>query len=213
MTDTDHDHHGHGHGHGHHAGPAARAEALESLLVERGLVTSGLVDKLGAAIEERTGPLLGARVVARAWVDPAYEERLLADPGPAIAEVIGPRAEPLIVVRNRPGVHNVVCCTLCSCYPTSVLGPPPAFYKSFSYRSRVVREPRTVLRELGLDLDEGTDIHVWDSSSDARYLVLPERPARTEQMSEDDLVPLITRNALIGVARVAAPTGVDAGEV
>ena len=201
---TDHDDHDH-HGHDHRADPASRAGALESLLVERGLVTSELVERLGRAVEERTGPLLGARVVARAWVDPAYEERLLTEPGPAIAEVIGARTEPLVVVANRPGVHHVVCCTLCSCYPTSVLGPPPAWYKSFEYRSRVVREPRTVLREFGLDLPEEVEIHVWDSSSDARYLVLPERPVGAEGMGEDDLAPLVTRDALIGVARVLDP--------
>jgi nitrile hydratase len=186
--------------------PAQRTEALEQLLTERGLVDPKTVDGFVARYETEIGPLNGAKVVARAWTDPAYRERLLADGTAAIAELgfSGPQGEHIVVVENTPDVHNVVVCTLCSCYPWPVLGLPPSWYKDPAYRARVVREPRTVLREMGLDLPASTEIVVRDSSSEVRWLVLPERPAGTEGMAEADLVPLITRDALVGVARVAA---------
>jgi nitrile hydratase len=186
--------------------PAQRTEALEQLLAERGLVDPKVVDGLIARYETEVGPLNGAKVVARAWTDPAYRERLLADGTAAIAELgfSGPQGEHIVVVENTPDVHNVVVCTLCSCYPWPVLGLPPSWYKDPAYRARVVREPRTVLREMGLDLPGSTQIVVRDSSSEVRWLVLPERPAGTAGMSEAELVPLITRDALVGVATVSA---------
>jgi nitrile hydratase len=197
--------------HGHHDPdpepyPALRARAIESLLVEKGLISTDAVDALVELYEKDVGPLNGARVVARAWVDPAYRARLLADGQSAIAElgVEGMKSQ-LVVVENAPGVHNVVVCTLCSCYPWPVLGLPPTWYKSPAYRSRAVIEPRAVLREFGLDLDERTEVRVWDSSAELRYMVLPERPPGTERMSEADLAGLVTRDAMIGVAVVPAP--------
>ncbi|GAA1281616.1 nitrile hydratase subunit alpha [Pseudonocardia aurantiaca] len=185
--------------------PAQRTEALEQLLTERELVDPKVVDGFVARYETEVGPLNGAKVVARAWTDPAYRERLLADGTAAIAELgfSGPQGEHIVVVENTPAVHNVVVCTLCSCYPWPVLGLPPSWYKDPAYRARVVREPRTVLREMGLDLPESTDIVVHDSSSEVRWLVLPERPASTAGLSEAELVPLVTRDALVGVAKVA----------
>ena len=185
--------------------PAQRTEALEQLLTERGLVDPKVVDGFVARYETEVGPLNGAKVVARAWTDAAYRERLLTDGTAAIAELgfSGPQGEHIVVVENTPAVHNVVVCTLCSCYPWPVLGLPPSWYKDPAYRARVVREPRTVLREMGLDLPESTDIVVRDSSSEVRWLVLPERPASTAGLSEAELVPLVTRDALVGVAKVA----------
>jgi nitrile hydratase len=186
---------------------ALRTKALESLLVEKGLITTDVIDTVVQAYEQDIGPLNGARVVARAWVDPAYKQRLLADGTAAIAELGfgGRQGVDMVVLENTPTVHNVVVCTLCSCYPWPVLGLPPSWSKSYAYRSRVVREPRVVLREFGLELPESVEIRVWDSNSDIRYMVLPERPAGTEHLGEADLVPLITRDAMIGVARVQAP--------
>jgi nitrile hydratase subunit alpha len=183
-----------------------RTEALEQLLVERGLVDPSVIDKFIANYESNVGPLNGAKVVARAWTDPEYKKRLLADGTAAVKELgfSGPQGEHIVVVENSPEVHNVVVCTLCSCYPWPVLGLPPSWYKDPAYRSRVVREPRTVLREMGLDLPESTEIVVRDSSSEVRWLVLPERPAGTEDLSEEELVPLITRDALVGVGKVQA---------
>jgi nitrile hydratase subunit alpha len=185
--------------------PAQRTEALEQLLAERGLVDPKVVDGFVARYETEVGPLNGAKVVARAWTDPAYRERLLADGTAAIAELgfSGPQGEHIVVVENTPDVHNVVVCTLCSCYPWPVLGLPPSWYKDPAYRARVVREPRTVLREMGLDVPASVEIVVRDSSSEVRWLVLPERPASTEGLPEEELVPLITRDALVGVAKVA----------
>jgi nitrile hydratase len=185
--------------------PAQRTEALEQLLTERGLVEPKVVDGFVARYETEVGPLNGAKVVARAWTDPAYRERLLADGTAAIAELgfSGPQGEHIVVVENTPDVHNVVVCTLCSCYPWPVLGLPPSWYKDPAYRARVVREPRTVLREMGLDVPASVEIVVRDSSSEVRWLVLPERPAGTEGLPEEELVPLITRDALVGVAKVA----------
>lgn len=200
--------HSHDHAHGHHAEPepfpVVRARALESLLIEKGLLASDLVDRIVSAFERDIGPMNGARIVARAWVDPEFKRRLLADAPAAIAE-LGYGGTPLVVVESTPEVHNVIVCTLCSCYPWQVLGLPPTWYKSPPYRSRVVIEPRAVLREFGLELPEQMRIQVWDSSSDMRYMVLPERPAGTESLSEAELAQLVTRDALIGVARVEAP--------
>jgi nitrile hydratase subunit alpha len=196
------------HGNGHHSHPESsaslRARALESLLVEKGLTSSDLVDKVISAYEQDVGPRNGAKVVARAWVDPEYKARLLAD-GSAAVEELGFGGALIAVVENTPDVHNLVVCTLCSCYPSALLGLPPTWYKSFAYRSRAVIEPRAVLREFGLELDESVEVRVWDSSSELRYLVLPERPAGTEGLSEEELVDLVTRDAMIGVARVQAP--------
>ncbi|MEW6268817.1 MAG: nitrile hydratase subunit alpha [Thermodesulfobacteriota bacterium] len=203
--DDDHEH-DHGAGGGHHPAPLgeveARARALEELLVEKGLVQESLIDAVVGAYENDIGPLNGARVVARAWSDPAYRQRLLADGTAAIAELGfgGPEGEHLVVVDNGLGVHNVVVCTLCSCYPWPVLGLPPTWYKS-AYRSRVVREPRAVLREMGLDLPREVEVRVWDSSAEVRYMVLPERPAGSEGLSEDELAKLVTRDMMIGTAR------------
>ena len=193
---------------GHHPRPlspaALRAKAIESLLVEKGLLASDAIDSVVEIYEKDVGPLNGAKVVARAWSDPGYKRRLLEDGTPAIAELGfgGLQGEHMVVVENTPRVHNVVCCTLCSCYPWPVLGLPPTWYKSLAYRSRIVREPRAVLREFGLELAESVEIRVWDSSAEIRYMVLPERPPATAEMSEADLASLVTRDSLIGVARV-----------
>lgn len=196
MSEHDHD----------HDDLAVRAEALEALLTEQGLVTTETVDFIIRHYENDVGPLNGAKVVARAWADPAYKARLLADGTAAIAElgISGAQAERMVVVENTPAVHNVVVCSLCSCYPWAVLGLPPGWYKSPAYRSRVVREPRRVLEEMGLALPADVEIRVWDSSAEIRYLVLPERPAGTEQLDEAALVACVTRDAMIGVGRVEA---------
>lgn len=183
---------------------ALRTKALESLLIEKGLLSAEAVDERISEYERDIGPLKGARVVARAWVDPAFKRRLLQD-GAAIAELGLPVGAPLVVVENTPSEHHVVVCTLCSCYPWAVLGLPPTWYKSFAYRSRMVIEPRAVLREFGLELDETVALHVWDSSAEVRYMVLPERPAGTEGLTEEELAILVARDAMIGVARVSAP--------
>jgi nitrile hydratase subunit alpha len=203
--------HGDGHGHGHHPEPIsdaeARARALESLLLEKGHLTAEAIDTLVSAYESDIGPLNGAKVVARAWVDPDYKRRLLEDGTSAIAELGfgGLQGEHMVVVENTPEVHNAVVCTLCSCYPWPVLGLPPAWYKAAPYRSRMVLEPREVLREFGTEVPDGVEVRVWDSSAEIRYLVLPERPAGTDGMSEDDLAGLVTRDAMIGVARALSP--------
>ena len=193
--------------HDHDDERARRAEALESLLTEKGLVPPGAVDAIVRHYEEDVGPMNGAKVVARAWTDPDYRRRLLADGTVAIAELgfAGPQGEHIVVVENTPAVHNVVVCTLCSCYPWPVLGLPPSWYKDPAYRSRVVREPRAVLAEMGLALDPRIEIRVWDSSAEVRYLVLPERPPGTESLDAGALAALVTRDAMIGVARVKAP--------
>jgi nitrile hydratase len=184
--------------------PALRVMALESLLVEKGLVDPAALDALIDTYEHKVGPRNGARVVARAWVDPEFKKRLLADGGSAITELgyATQGREHLVVVENTPQCHNLVVCTLCSCYPWPVLGLPPVWYKSTPYRSRAVIDPRGVLREFGLDLDEDVEIRVWDSTSEMRYLVLPERPAGSEAMSEEQLADLVTRDAMIGTAQV-----------
>ena len=187
--------------------PAVRAEALASLLIERGLVDQGTMDNFIKAYEQSVGPMNGAKVVARAWTDPGYAERLLADGTTAIAELgfKGPQGEHIVVLQNTPKVHHVVVCTLCSCYPWPVLGLPPSWYKDPSYRSRIVREPRAVLAEFGLELGDDVEIRVVDSSSEVRYMVLPMRPAGTDGLSEEQLAALVTRDAMVGVAEVAAP--------
>jgi nitrile hydratase len=196
-----------GHEHDHDDDRARRAEALEVLLTEKGLVPPGAVDAIIRHYEEDVGPMNGARVVARAWTDPDYRRRLLADGTAAVAELGfgGPQGEHIVVVENTPAVHNVVVCTLCSCYPWPVLGLPPSWYKDPAYRSRVVREPRAVLAEMGLELDPRIEIRVWDSSAEVRYLVLPERPADTDHLDAESLAALVTRDAMIGVARAKAP--------
>jgi nitrile hydratase subunit alpha len=187
--------------------PALRVKALESLLVEKGIVDPAALDALIDTYQHKVGPRNGARVVARAWADPAYKRRLLHDATSAIAELGygGRQGEHMVVVENRPAIHNLVVCTLCSCYPWSVLGLPPVWYKSAPYRSRAVIDPRGVLREFGVELGEEVEVRVWDSTAELRYLVLPERPAGTQDLSEDDLAALVTRDAMIGVAKVAAP--------
>ena len=207
MNNHNHDHDDHGHRPQPPSAVEARALALESLLREKGLISGEDVDRIVAAYEHDIGPMTGARVVARAWVDPEYRRRLLADAPAAVDELSGlsgPRATSLVVVENTPGVHNLVVCTLCSCYPWAVLGLPPSWYKSAAYRSRAVREPRAVLREFGLDLPESVRVNVWDSSSDLRYLVLPERPAGTDGWSEDALAERVTRDSMIGTGLPAA---------
>ena len=191
----------------HHPAPLApierRAQALEGLLTEKGILRPGFLDAVVSRYENDIGPMNGAKVVARAWVDAAYRARLLADGTRAIAELGfgGPEGGHLVVVENAPGVHNVVVCTLCSCYPWPVLGLPPNWYKSAPYRARMVREPRVLLREMGLDLPEEVEIRVWDSSAETRYMVLPERPAGSAGLGEAELTALVSRDAMIGTAR------------
>jgi nitrile hydratase len=203
--------------HGHHPEPIsdveARARALESLLHEKGLLTAEAVDTLVSAYEGDIGPLNGAKVVARAWVDLDYKKRLLEDGTKAIAELgfSGMQGEHMVVVENTPRVHNTVVCTLCSCYPWPVLGLPPVWYKAAPYRSRMVIEPREVLGEFGTEVGDDVEIKVWDSSAEIRYLVLPERPEGTEGMSEEELARLVTRDSMIGAARVKAPAASRVG--
>jgi len=196
--------HEHDHGQDVPSDLALRVKALESLLVEKGLVDPAALDALIDTYEHKVGPRNGARVVARAWVDPAYKQRLLADATAAIAELgyMGRQGEHMMVVENTPKVHNLVVCTLCSCYPWTVLGLPPVWYKSAPYRSRAVIDPRGVLREFGVDLPENVEVRVWDSTAELRYLVLPERPAGTANLTEEELAALITRDAMVGVAKV-----------
>lgn len=200
MPDHDHDH--------THSvvpsDPALRVTALESLLVEKGLIDRAALDALIDTYEHKIGPRNGARVVARAWTDPAYKERLLTDATAAIAELGfgGMQGEHMVAVENIPKVHNLVVCTLCSCYPYTVLGLPPVWYKSSAYRSRAVIDPRGVLREFGLELPQDVAIRVWDSTAELRYLVLPERPFGSGHLNEEQLASYVTRDAMIGVARV-----------
>ena len=186
--------------------PAVRAEALESLLTERGLVKSEVLDGFINRFVNDVGPMNGAKVVAKAWTDPDYRAQLLTDGTGAIAELgfAGPQGEHIVVVENSDDVHNVVVCTLCSCYPWPVLGLPPEWYKDPAYRSRMVREPRTLLGEMGLDIEDGVEVRVWDSSAENRYLVLPQRPEGTDDLSEEELAALVTRDAMVGVAKVGA---------
>jgi nitrile hydratase len=187
--------------------PALRAEALEQLLTERGLIDPKAMNEIITDYETNIGPLNGAKVVARAWTDPQYRQRLLEDGTAAIKELgfSGRQGEHIVVVENTATTHNVVVCTLCSCYPWPVLGLPPSWYKDPAYRSRMVREPRMVLAEMGLELAGNVQITVRDSTSEVRWLVLPERPAGTEYLTEEELVPLVSRDAMVGVAKVEAP--------
>lgn len=201
---------GHAHGHDHQAlpsDPALRVKALESLLVAKGLVDPAAVDALVEAYEQQVGPRNGARVIARAWSDPAYKRRLLTDADAALAELGygGLQGEHMVVVENTAAVHNLVVCTLCSCYPWPVLGLPPVWYKSAAYRSRAVIDPRGVLDEFGLTVAEDVEVRVWDSTAEVRYLVLPERPAASAAWTEAALARLVTRNSMIGVGRIAMP--------
>jgi nitrile hydratase len=218
----DHDHE-HGHHHHHddddvqehreHGAPLSavelRVRALESLLVDKGLVDPAALDALIDTYETKVGPRNGARIVARAWVDAAFKRRLLEDGTAAVAEhgFVGRQSEKLVVVENTPAVHNMVVCTLCSCYPWAVLGLPPVWYKSAPYRARAVIDPRGVLSELGVSVPADREVRIWDSTAEIRYLVLPERPAGTEGLTEEQLATLVTRDAMIGVAAVAPPAG------
>lgn len=181
---------------------AIRAEALESLLLEKGLLTTDIVDDVIQRYSERVGPLNGARLVAKAWVDPAFKARLLSDATAVVneMELEGGQVDKLVVVENTDTIHNAVVCTLCSCYPWAVLGLPPKWYKDPAYRSRVVKEPRQVLTEMGVTLDESVEVKVWDSSAEVRYMVLPQQPPGSESMDEAALTELVTRDAMIGVA-------------
>jgi nitrile hydratase len=210
SVNPDHPHsHGHADDHGQEppSATALRVKALESLLVEKGLADPAALDAIIDYYENKVGPRNGARVVARAWTDRAYKARLLADATAAIAELgySGAQGEHMVAVENAPSVHNMIVCTLCSCYPWPVLVLPPNWYKSASYRSRAVIDPRAVLREFGLDLSDNIEVRVWDSTAEVRYLVVPERPAGTESMSEEQLAALVTRDAMVGTARVRAP--------
>jgi nitrile hydratase len=211
MSDHDHDH-GHEHPHAAPASPLAeRVKSLEALLVAKKLVDPDSLNALIDTYEHKVGPRNGAKVVARAWVDPAYKERLMRDATAAIAEFgfTGRQGEHMVVVENTPAVHNMVVCTLCSCYPWPVLGLPPVWYKSAPYRSRAVLDPRGVLREFGTVIDDEVEVRVWDSTAELRYLVLPERPAGTEGFSEEQLAELVTRDSMIGVTRAKAPESVS----
>jgi nitrile hydratase len=188
--------------------PTLRVKALESLLTEKGLVDSAALDAVVDTYEHKVGPRHGARVIARAWVVPEYKKRLLANAPSAIAEISGlqpQQGEHILAVENGPAVHNMVVCTLCSCYPFTVLGLPPVWYKSSAYRSRAVIDPRGILREFGLVVPEETEVRVWDSTAELRYIVIPERPAGSEDMTEDELATLVTRDAMIGVANATKP--------
>ena len=206
-------HDDHDHEHEAESYASLRTKALESLLVEKGYVTTDAIDALVKTYEEDIGPMNGARVVARAWVDPEYKGRLLGDGTKAIAELgfQGAEGSEIVVLENTANVHNAVVCTLCSCYPWPVLGLPPTWYKSFSYRSRMVIEPREVLKEFGLDVEESIELRVWDSNAEIRYMVLPERPSGTEGMSEGELADLVTRDSMVGVAKARMPEAVGKG--
>ena len=198
------------HDHAHNAPPsetAMRAKALETLLTEKGLLDPAAIDALVETYETKIGPRNGAKVVARAWTDPDYKQRLLEDGSAAIAELgfSGVQGEDMVVVENTDDVHNLVTCTLCSCYPWPTLGLPPIWFKSAPYRARSVIDPRGVLEEFGVELSDDIEIRVWDSSAELRYLVLPQRPAGTEGLSEDELAALVTRDSMIGTALVEAP--------
>ena len=197
-----------GHEHSHQAVPSdltLRVKSLESLLVEKGLVDPATLDALVDAYEHKLGPRNGARVIARAWVDPVYKKRLLTDATAAIAEFgfTSEHGTRIVAVENTPKLHNLVVCTLCSCYPWAVLGLPPVWYKSAAYRSRAVIDPRGVLREFGLQLPEDAEVRVWDSTAEVRYIVLPERPAGSEKLNEQELAALVTRDAMIGVTKAS----------
>jgi len=207
---TDHDHHHHDHGQEAPSDMALRVKALETLLVDKGIVDPAALDAIIDTYEHKVGPRNGARVVARAWTDPAYRARLMDNATAAIAELGygGRQGEHMIAVENTPAVHNLVVCTLCSCYPWPVLGLPPTWYKEAPYRSRAVIDPRGVLGEFGLTLADDVEIRVWDSTAEIRYLVVPERPAGAEGLSEAALADLVSRDSMIGVAKARAPGAV-----
>ena len=190
--------------------PSIRVRALESILAEKGLIDPKALDTLVDTYQHKIGPRNGAKVVARAWVDPAYKKRLLSDATAAIKEFgfSGLQGEDMVVVENTPEVHNVVVCTLCSCYPWPTLGLPPVWYKSAPYRARVVADPRSVLKEFGTELPQTVEVRTWDTTAELRYLVLPERPNGTENMTEDQLAALVTRDSMIGVTKVIGGTGI-----
>ena len=196
------------HGHEHHPAPLApieaRVAAIESVLLEQGLLDQALIDRIVDDFEHHLGPMNGAKVVARAWTDPDYRQRLVADATAAIAELGfgGAEGDHMVVVENSDRVHNLVVCTLCSCYPWPTLGLPPKWYKAPAYRSRAVRDPRALLAEMGTDLPDDVEIRVWDSSAEVRYLVLPQRPAGTDGLSEPELAAIVTRDSMIGVERL-----------
>ena len=209
-VEYNHDDHNHHHHHNHSLlpeEPELRVKAIETLLLNKGIINSDTVNELIDTYENKIGPRNGAKVVAKAWVDPEYKKRLLENATKAIEELsyTGRQGEHMVVVENTPEVHNVVVCTLCSCYPWPVLGIPPTWYKSDEYRSRTVREPRKVLQEFGLELNLNTQIKVWDSTSEMRYLVLPMRPVGTEHLSENELESLVTRNSMIGTGLPETP--------
>ncbi|HEY8571201.1 nitrile hydratase subunit alpha [Phenylobacterium sp.] len=201
-----HDHHDHDHHHGQEppSDMALRVKALESLLVEKGLVDPAALDAIVEHYEHKVGPRNGARVVAKAWSDPEFRRRLLDDASDAIAELgyLGRQGEHMVAVENTPEVHNLVVCTLCSCYPWPVLGLPPTWYKSSPYRSRAVIDPRGVLAEFGTELPEDVEVRVWDSTAEVRYLVIPQRPAGSEGLDEEALAAMVTRDGMIGTARL-----------
>jgi nitrile hydratase len=199
-----HDDESHEHHHAIPADTALRVKALETALTRRGYIATETLDAIVDAYENRIGPQLGARVVARAWTDPDFKQRLLDNGSKAIEEMglAGIEGTDIKVVENRPGLHNMVVCTLCSCYPWALLGLPPTWYKSFAYRSRAVSEPRAVLAEFDLELDEDTEVRVWDSTAERRYLVMPRRPESSAGMNEEELAALVTRNGMIGTALI-----------
>jgi nitrile hydratase len=207
MSEGDH-HHSHDHHHPEFSEAQLRTSALESLLIEKRLVNAEAIDKLVQFYENDIGPLTGARVVARAWANPTFKARLLANPPAALKELGITGADNLRVVENTPEVHNMVCCTLCSCYPWAVLGLPPRWYKDHAYRARAVIEPRAVLNEFGVSIPESVEVRVWDSSAEQRYLVLPMRPAGTEAMGEEELTGLVTRDSMIGTGLPLRPARV-----
>ena len=198
-------------GHDHHnrplTDPELRVKALEQVLTEKGLIDPAALDAIVETYEHKVGPHNGAEVVAKAWSDQEYKRRLLADGTSAIAELgfSGIQGEDMVVVENTSTVHNVLVCTLCSCYPWPTLGLPPVWYKAAPYRARVISEPRAVLKEFGVQLNDDTEVRVWDSTAELRYMVLPERPEGTDNMSEEELAQLITRDSMIGVAKIDAP--------
>ncbi len=198
-----------GHDHSHLSDTELRVRALESLLTDKGLVDPAALDAIVDRYENKVGPRNGAKVVARAWVDPEFKKFLLEDGTAAIGSLgyLGSQGADMVILENTDKVHNVTVCTLCSCYPWPVLGLPPAWYKSFPYRARLVKEPREVLQEFGLELDDDVEVRIWDSTAELRYLVLPARPAGTDNMSEEELADIVTRNSMIGTETVASPAG------
>jgi len=198
-----------GHDHSHLSDTELRVRALESLLTDKGLVDPAALDAIVDRYENKVGPRNGAKVVARAWVDPEFKKFLLEDGTAAIGSLgyLGSQGADMVVLENTDKVHNVTVCTLCSCYPWPVLGLPPAWYKSFPYRARLVKEPREVLQEFGLELDDDVEVRIWDSTAELRYLVLPARPAGSDNMSEEELADIVTRNSMIGTETVASPAG------